>query len=61
MTDQRNAVEIVGNVHAMQTAIDLDGRLDEELILAIHAALMAGPRSRFRRAMANSTGMDRRR
>jgi Fic family protein len=41
-TDQRNAVEIVGNVHAMQTAIDLDGQLDENLILAMHAALMAG-------------------
>lgn len=41
-TDQRNAVEIVGNVHAMQTAIDLDGVLDEDLILAMHAALVAG-------------------
>lgn len=41
-TDQRNAVEIVGNVHAMQTAIDLDGRVDENLILAMHSALMAG-------------------
>lgn len=41
-TDQRNAVEIVGNVHAMQTAIDLDGVLDEDLVLAMHAALMAG-------------------
>ncbi|MGI5222848.1 Fic family protein [Nocardia sp. CA-290969] len=41
-TDQRNAVEIVGNVHAMQTAIDLDGVLDEDLVLAVHAALMAG-------------------
>ncbi|WP_327095825.1 Fic family protein [Nocardia vinacea] len=41
-TDQRNAVEIVGNVHAMQTAIDVEGELDESLILGMHAALMAG-------------------
>ncbi len=41
-TDQRNAVEIVGNVHAMQAAIDLSGNLDEALILAMHAALMSG-------------------
>ncbi|MEU4314085.1 Fic family protein [Nocardia sp. NPDC024068] len=41
-TDQRNAVEIVGNVHAMQTAIDLDGHLDESLVLGMHAALMDG-------------------
>ncbi|MBF6085437.1 Fic family protein [Nocardia cyriacigeorgica] len=40
-TDQRNAVEIVGNVHAMQTAIDLSGHLDENLVLAMHSALMS--------------------
>ncbi|WP_019932814.1 Fic family protein [Nocardia sp. BMG111209] len=41
-TDQRNAVEIIGNVHAMQTAIDRSGTLDEDLVLAMHAALMTG-------------------
>ncbi|MQY29787.1 Fic family protein [Nocardia aurantia] len=41
-TDQRNAVEIIGNVHAMQTAIDLSDSLDEDLVLAVHAALMTG-------------------
>ncbi|WP_228821474.1 Fic family protein [Nocardia cyriacigeorgica] len=40
-TDQRNAVEIVGNVHAMQTAIELSGHLDETLVLAMHSALMS--------------------
>ncbi|MFJ1459802.1 Fic family protein [Nocardia sp. N2S4-5] len=39
-TDQRNAVEIVGNVHAMQTAVNLGGELDETLVLAMHSALM---------------------
>lgn len=40
-TQQRNAVEIVGNVHAMQAAIDVRSDLDEALILTMHAALMA--------------------
>lgn len=38
--DRRNASEIVANVHAMQAAIDLADRLDEEAVLAMHAALM---------------------
>lgn len=41
-TDQRNAVEIVGNVHAMETAIESSGDLDEALILRMHHALMVG-------------------
>jgi Fic family protein len=40
-TDKRNAVEIVGNVHAMQAAIELADSLDEEAILAMHSALVA--------------------
>src|SRR2546423_8733179 len=39
-TDKRNAAEIVSNVRAMQAAIDLADRLDEDAILAMHAALM---------------------
>ncbi|MCA2205790.1 Fic family protein [Nocardia rosealba] len=38
--DQRNAVEIVGNVRAMRTALSLDGAIDDQLILRTHAALM---------------------
>ncbi|MBM7784638.1 Fic family protein [Tenggerimyces flavus] len=36
-----NAAEIVGNVHAMQAALDLAHRLDEGAILAMHRALLA--------------------
>lgn len=39
-SDQRNAVEIVGNVRAMRTAMNLDGDIDEQLLLDMHAALM---------------------
>ncbi|WP_316576174.1 Fic family protein [Nocardia canadensis] len=39
-TDQRNAVEIVGNVRAMRTAMNLVGEVDERLLLEMHAALM---------------------
>ncbi|WP_436973814.1 Fic family protein [Nocardia asteroides] len=39
-TDQRNAVEIVGNVRAMRTAMNLAGEVDERLLLEMHAALM---------------------
>ncbi|MFF2084972.1 Fic family protein [Nocardia sp. NPDC058176] len=38
--DQRNAVEIVGNVRAMRTAMNLDGDIDERLLLDMHTALM---------------------
>jgi Fic family protein len=38
--DRRNASEIVANVHAMQAAIELADRLDEDAVLAMHAALM---------------------
>ncbi|WP_280299442.1 Fic family protein [Nocardia neocaledoniensis] len=38
--DQRSAVEIVGNVRAMRTALRLDGEIDERLLLDMHAALM---------------------
>ncbi|MEU3009916.1 Fic family protein [Nocardia asteroides] len=39
-TDQRNAVEIVGNVRAMRTAMNVAGEIDERLLLEMHAALM---------------------
>ncbi|MFC4375776.1 Fic family protein [Nocardia halotolerans] len=39
-SDQRNAVEIVGNVRAMRTALDMDGEIDRRLLLEMHAALM---------------------
>src|SRR2546430_4772929 len=35
--DKRNAAEIVANVHAMQAAIDLADRLDEDAVLSMHA------------------------
>ena len=38
--DKRNASEIVANVHAMQAAVDLADRLDEDAVLAMQAALM---------------------
>src|SRR4051794_18232627 len=40
--DQGNALEVVGNVAAMRAALELSERLDEEAILAMHAALMTG-------------------
>lgn len=40
-TDKLNALEIVGNVDAMKAALDLADRLDEDAILAMHAALVA--------------------
>ncbi len=40
-TDKRNATEIVGNVAAMKAALELADRLDQDAILAMHAALMA--------------------
>lgn len=60
-TDQRNAVEIVGNVHAMQTAIDLSGHLDENLVLAMHSALMSAVDSESVEPVADRAGLDRRR
>jgi Fic family protein len=39
--ERRNAAEIVANVRAMQAAIDLADRLDEQAILAMHNALMS--------------------
>lgn len=39
-TDKRNAAEIVGNVAAMQAALDLADRLDPDAILAMHALLL---------------------
>jgi len=38
--DKRNASEIVANVHAMQAAVELADRLDEQSIIAMHRALM---------------------
>jgi Fic family protein len=38
--DKRNATEIVGNVHAMQAALELADRLDAQAVLAMHAALL---------------------
>jgi Fic family protein len=38
--DRHNASEIVANVHAMQAAVQLADRLDEDAVLAMHAALM---------------------
>jgi Fic family protein len=38
--DKRNATEIVGNVHAMQAALELADRLDGDAVLAMHAALL---------------------
>ncbi|WP_278261485.1 Fic family protein [Nocardia sp. AG03] len=43
-TDQRNAVEIVGIVRAMRTALSLDSEIDEHLLLEMHAALMVHDR-----------------
>ncbi len=40
-TDKRNATEIVGNVAAMVAALALADRLDEDAILAMHAALLS--------------------
>lgn len=40
----RNAAEIVANTHAMQAAIDLSDRLNDEAILAMHQTLMTGHR-----------------
>jgi Fic family protein len=40
--EKRNATEIVGNVAAMQAALELADRLDPSAILAMHAALMGG-------------------
>jgi len=37
---RRNAVEIVGNVRAMQAAVDLSNTVDERSILAMHRALV---------------------
>ena len=39
--DKRNATEIVGNVAAMVAALALADRLDEDAILAMHAALLS--------------------
>ena len=39
--DKRNATEIVGNVDAMNAALELANRLDQRAILAMHAALVA--------------------
>jgi len=39
--DRRNATEIVGNVAAMVAALALADRLDEDAILAMHAALLS--------------------
>ena len=40
-TEKHNATEIVGNVAAMKAALDLADRLDDDAILAMHAALVA--------------------
>lgn len=40
-TDKRNATEIVGNVTAMIAALALADRLDENAVIAMHAALLA--------------------
>ena len=42
--DKRNATEIVGNVAAMVAALSLADRLDEDAILAMHAALLSNVR-----------------
>jgi Fic family protein len=39
-TEKRNATEIVGNVAAMWAAVRLADRLDQDAILAMHAALL---------------------
>lgn len=38
--ERRNAEQIVGNVRAMQAALDLADRLDEDAVLAMHDALL---------------------
>jgi Fic family protein len=40
--DKRNATQIVGNVAAMLAALALADRLDEDAVLAMHEALLAG-------------------
>jgi Fic family protein len=42
-TSKRNASIIVSNVRAMQAAIDLADHLDQDAILAMHAALLGEP------------------
>lgn len=41
-TEKRNAAEIVGNVAAMNAALDLADRLDQSAILAMQRALVGG-------------------
>jgi len=43
--DKRNATEIVGNVAAMVAALALADRLDEDAVLAMHAALLSNVQS----------------
>lgn len=38
---RRNAIEIVGNVHAMQAALELSDHVDPDSILAVHRALLS--------------------
>ena len=45
-TSRRNAAMIVSNTEAMKAAVALADRLDEDAILAMHAALIASS-SRF--------------
>lgn len=40
--DRRNAEQIVGNVRAMQAALDLADQLDEDAVLSMHDALLRG-------------------
>lgn len=42
--DRFNAVQVVGNVRAMQAAVALADRLDGDAVLAMHAALLAHER-----------------
>lgn len=41
VSDKQNAMLVAANVRAMQAALDIDGPLDEHLVLAVHEALMA--------------------
>lgn len=40
VSDKRNAVLVAANVRAMQAALDIDGPIDEHLVLAVHEALL---------------------
>lgn len=41
VSDKKNAMLVAANVRAMQTALDIEGPIDERLVLTVHEALLA--------------------